>query len=95
MDSVVLETSLGDVQLELYWDHAPRVRFSSFTQSYIVTNIIRHARILQNLRDEGITTEAYSIVLSLYVYIEYNLLVALTTFEIGFYDSRRRSNRNR
>ncbi|KAJ7286411.1 cyclophilin-like domain-containing protein [Mycena rebaudengoi] len=23
-DSVVLETSLGDVQLELYWDHAPR-----------------------------------------------------------------------
>lgn len=25
MDSVVLETSLGDVQLELYWEHAPRV----------------------------------------------------------------------
>lgn len=25
MDSVVLETNLGDVQLELYWDHAPRV----------------------------------------------------------------------
>ncbi|KAK2466678.1 hypothetical protein APHAL10511_000936 [Amanita phalloides] len=24
MDSVILETSLGDVQLELYWDHAPR-----------------------------------------------------------------------
>ncbi|KAI6028897.1 cyclophilin-like protein [Pisolithus orientalis] len=23
-ESVVLETSLGDVQLELYWDHAPR-----------------------------------------------------------------------
>jgi hypothetical protein len=24
-DSVVLETSLGNIQLELYWDHAPRV----------------------------------------------------------------------
>lgn len=24
--SVVLETSMGDIQLELYWDHAPRVR---------------------------------------------------------------------
>ena len=29
MDSVVLETSLGDVQLELYWDHAPRVSHAS------------------------------------------------------------------
>jgi hypothetical protein len=25
MDSVVLETSLGDIQLELYWNHAPQV----------------------------------------------------------------------
>lgn len=25
MESVVLETSLGDIQLELYWDHAPKV----------------------------------------------------------------------
>ena len=25
MESVVLETSMGDIQLELYWDHAPRV----------------------------------------------------------------------
>lgn len=24
MESVVLETSLGDIQLELYWDHAPK-----------------------------------------------------------------------
>lgn len=24
-ESVVLETSLGDIQLELYWNHAPRV----------------------------------------------------------------------
>ena len=25
LKSVVLETSMGDVQLELYWKHAPRV----------------------------------------------------------------------
>lgn len=30
MDSVVLETSLGDIQLELYWNHAPRVSFSQW-----------------------------------------------------------------
>ncbi len=24
-ESVVIETSLGDVQFELYWDHAPKV----------------------------------------------------------------------
>lgn len=30
-DSVVLETSMGDVQLELYWDHAPKA--SSFLDS--------------------------------------------------------------
>lgn len=28
MESVVLETSMGDIQLELYWDHAPRVCFT-------------------------------------------------------------------
>ena len=28
-ESVVLETSLGNIHLELYWDHAPRVRLLS------------------------------------------------------------------
>ncbi len=28
MESVVLETSLGDIQLELYWEHAPKVCLS-------------------------------------------------------------------
>ena len=32
MDSVVLETNLGDVQLELYWGHAPRVCFFLLTR---------------------------------------------------------------
>lgn len=27
-ESVVLETSVGDIQLELYWDHAPKVCIS-------------------------------------------------------------------
>ncbi|KAF9014119.1 cyclophilin-like domain-containing protein [Cyathus striatus] len=27
MESVVLETNLGDVQLELYWDHAPKAGY--------------------------------------------------------------------
>jgi peptidyl-prolyl cis-trans isomerase-like 1 len=30
LESVVLETSLGNIQLELYWDHAPRVCPLSF-----------------------------------------------------------------
>lgn len=25
-ESVVLETSVGDIQLELYWEHAPKVK---------------------------------------------------------------------
>lgn len=29
MDSVVLETNMGDIQLELYWDHAPKVSLNS------------------------------------------------------------------
>lgn len=28
-DSVILETSLGEIKLELYWNHAPRVGFVS------------------------------------------------------------------
>lgn len=28
-DSVVLETSMGDIQLELYWEHAPKVGMAS------------------------------------------------------------------
>ena len=35
-ESVVLETNLGNIQLELYWNHAPRVRLlSSFFDIYM------------------------------------------------------------
>lgn len=30
-ESVVIETSVGDIQLELYWDHAPKVCISIMT----------------------------------------------------------------
>lgn len=30
-ESVVLETSMGDIQLELYWEHAPKVRSHLFS----------------------------------------------------------------
>ena len=34
MTSVVLETSLGEITLELYWDHAPKVSESILSRSY-------------------------------------------------------------
>ena len=33
-ESVVLETSLGNIQLELYWNHAPRVRLPCFSPEH-------------------------------------------------------------
>ena len=42
-ESVVLETSLGDVQLELYWNHAPKVRY------YSQVSFIRYAKIVVDL----------------------------------------------
>ena len=62
-DSVVLETSMGDVQLELYWDHAPKVivfssHFFSFFNSVPSNNrvsaVYRHVRTLPNLQNEVI-----------------------------------------
>lgn len=36
-ESVVLETNMGDIQLELYWDHAPRVCLSLSTFCFCPT----------------------------------------------------------
>ena len=36
MESVVLETSLGDIQLELYWNHAPRVSMCYYFQDFVL-----------------------------------------------------------
>lgn len=61
MESVVLETSLGDIQLELYWNHAPRVSRcppllgQPDTQADGgLTN--RHVKTLQSLPDVATTT---------------------------------------
>lgn len=41
-ESVVLETNLGNIQLELYWDHAPRVCLpSSISQSMTYSQVQR------------------------------------------------------
>ncbi|KAI6005438.1 cyclophilin-like domain-containing protein [Pisolithus albus] len=43
-ESVVLETSLGDVQIELYWDHAPRTckNFAELTKRGYYNGVIFH-----------------------------------------------------
>lgn len=49
-ESVVLETNLGNIQLELYWDHAPRVCLLpsiSGTSKSTYSTIARRARIFQ------------------------------------------------
>ncbi|KAF7322273.1 hypothetical protein HMN09_00004700 [Mycena chlorophos] len=53
-ESVVLETSLGDVQFELYWDHAPRTckNFAELAKRGYYSNIIFH-RIIQDFMIQG------------------------------------------
>jgi peptidyl-prolyl cis-trans isomerase-like 1 len=34
MESVILETSMGDIQLELYWNHAPKVGAPTLPNNY-------------------------------------------------------------
>lgn len=50
MESVVLETSLGDIQLELYWDHAPKVSILYHSAEKLTRTLRRIVRIdLQEL----------------------------------------------
>ncbi|KAF7311219.1 Peptidyl-prolyl cis-trans isomerase [Mycena kentingensis (nom. inval.)] len=53
-DGVVLETSLGDVQLELYWDHAPRTckNFAELTKRGYYNGVVFH-RIIQDFMIQG------------------------------------------
>jgi hypothetical protein len=64
MDSVVLETSLGDIQLELYWNHAPKVR-SLYMRRFLGIRMIgifrRHAGTSQSSRSEDTIMALYSI----------------------------------
>ncbi|KAJ3552804.1 hypothetical protein NM688_g3963 [Phlebia brevispora] len=54
MESVVLETSLGDIQLELYWDHAPRTckNFVELARRGYYNGIIFH-RIISDFMVQG------------------------------------------
>ena len=58
-ESVVLETSLGDIQLELYWDHAPRVWPLALYGLY--AHFRSPAETLRTLR-KGDTTTALSFI---------------------------------
>ncbi|KAG1827469.1 cyclophilin-like domain-containing protein [Suillus subaureus] len=54
MDSVVLETSLGDVQLELYWNHAPRTcqNFAELAKRGYYNGVVFH-RIIADFMIQG------------------------------------------
>ncbi|ETW86225.1 hypothetical protein HETIRDRAFT_311537 [Heterobasidion irregulare TC 32-1] len=54
MESVVLETSMGDIQLELYWDHAPRTcrNFAELTKRGYYNGTIFH-RIISDFMVQG------------------------------------------
>ena len=48
-ESVVLETNLGNIQLELYWDHAPRVMSPfSHSQSNTYFNFVEPPKTCEN-----------------------------------------------
>lgn len=67
-DSVVLQTSMGDIQLELYWRHAPKVHFI-FSPHFTSPDGHRRAGISRNWPSVVTTMVLYSIVL--YRYVEY------------------------
>ncbi|KIL61306.1 hypothetical protein M378DRAFT_167125 [Amanita muscaria Koide BX008] len=52
--SVVFETSLGDVQLELYWDHAPKTckNFAELTKRGYYNGVLFH-RIVSDFMIQG------------------------------------------
>ncbi|KIP08725.1 hypothetical protein PHLGIDRAFT_103887 [Phlebiopsis gigantea 11061_1 CR5-6] len=54
MESVVIETSLGDIQLELYWDHAPRTcrNFAALAKRGYYNGVVFH-RIISDFMVQG------------------------------------------
>lgn len=58
-DSVVLETSLGDIQLELYWTHAPKTckNFAELASRGYYNSVVFH-RII-SVRGMGYVPETH------------------------------------
>jgi len=54
MSSVILETSLGEVQFELYWDHAPRTskNFAELTSRGYYNGVVFH-RVISDFMIQG------------------------------------------
>jgi peptidyl-prolyl cis-trans isomerase-like 1 len=53
MQSVVLETSLGDIQLELYWNHAPRVNIGYFAETICTERATQTCQNFAELAKQG------------------------------------------
>ncbi|KAN0076815.1 Cyclophilin-like domain containing protein [Tylopilus felleus] len=55
MDSVVLETNMGDIQLELYWDHAPKTckNFTELTKKGYYNGVLFHRIIADFMIQSG------------------------------------------
>ncbi|OJT08715.1 Peptidyl-prolyl cis-trans isomerase-like 1 [Trametes pubescens] len=55
MESVVLETSMGDIQLELYWDHAPRTckNFAELAKRGYYNGVVFHRIIADFMIQTG------------------------------------------
>ncbi|KAF9058818.1 cyclophilin-like domain-containing protein [Rhodocollybia butyracea] len=53
-ESVVLETSLGDIQLELYWNHAPKTckNFAELSKRGYYSGVVFH-RIIADFMIQG------------------------------------------
>ncbi|KIY46971.1 hypothetical protein FISHEDRAFT_66256 [Fistulina hepatica ATCC 64428] len=54
-ESVVLETSLGNIQLELYWDHAPKTckNFAELTRRGYYNGVVFHRIIADFMVQSG------------------------------------------
>ncbi|GBE81870.1 cyclophilin-like domain-containing protein [Sparassis latifolia] len=55
MESVVLETSMGDIQLELYWNHAPRTckNFAELAKRGYYNGVVFHRIIVDFMVQTG------------------------------------------
>jgi cyclophilin family peptidyl-prolyl cis-trans isomerase len=42
MESVILETNMGEIKLELYWNHAPRVRPTHLSANFVALSLARN-----------------------------------------------------